>query len=190
MCYGAVGGTIFALVSVALSTAIIFGLVRKFGKKFIYQSFDQKKIDTYNENCKRLLTDRGYVGILHNGREYWLGVAELDGEYTEFRTLGAKRYCCRSCDTGELKITVAGVPKKSGVKCLHDDIENFKEGLVFDGETTGKLTHVYNHVDDIYIDANGNEIGDSINLIPCDYLLDKARIDEMLQDEVTVQIYE
>jgi len=45
MCYGAIGGTIFALVSVAISTAIIFGLVRKFGKKFIYQSFDQKKID-------------------------------------------------------------------------------------------------------------------------------------------------
>ena len=45
MCYGAVGGTIFCLFSVALSTAIIFGLVRKFGKKFIYQSFDQKKID-------------------------------------------------------------------------------------------------------------------------------------------------
>lgn len=45
MCYGAVCGTIFALFSVALSTAIIFGLVRKFGKKFIYQSFDKKKID-------------------------------------------------------------------------------------------------------------------------------------------------
>ena len=45
MCYGAVGGTIFALFSVAFSTTIIFGLVRKFGKKFVYQSFEQKKID-------------------------------------------------------------------------------------------------------------------------------------------------
>ena len=45
MCYGAVGGTIFALFSVAISTAVIFGLVRKFGKKFVYQSFEQKKID-------------------------------------------------------------------------------------------------------------------------------------------------
>lgn len=45
MCYGAFGGTVFALFSVALSTAIIFGLVRKFGKNFIYQSFDKKKID-------------------------------------------------------------------------------------------------------------------------------------------------
>ena len=45
MCYGAVGGTIFALFSVAISTAVIFGLVRKLGKKFVYQSFEQKKID-------------------------------------------------------------------------------------------------------------------------------------------------
>lgn len=45
MCYGAVGGTIFALFSVAMSTAVIFGLVRKFGKKFVYQSFEQKKVD-------------------------------------------------------------------------------------------------------------------------------------------------
>ena len=45
MCYGAVGGTIFALFSVAMSTAVIFGLVRKFVKKFVYQSFEQKKVD-------------------------------------------------------------------------------------------------------------------------------------------------
>jgi len=45
MCYGSLGGTLFCLFSVALSTAIVFGLVRRFGKKFIYQSFDQKKID-------------------------------------------------------------------------------------------------------------------------------------------------
>lgn len=45
MCYGAVGGTIFILFSVALTTSIIFWLVRKYGKKFIYQSFDKEKID-------------------------------------------------------------------------------------------------------------------------------------------------
>ena len=45
MCYGAVGGTLFCLFSVAFSTAIVFGLVRKYGKKFIYHSFDKKKID-------------------------------------------------------------------------------------------------------------------------------------------------
>ena len=45
MCYGAIGGTIFTFFSVALTTSIIFGLVRKYGKKFIYESFDKSKID-------------------------------------------------------------------------------------------------------------------------------------------------
>lgn len=51
MCYGAVGGTIFILFSVALTTTILFWIVRKYGKKFIYQSFDKKKIDKI-ENSK------------------------------------------------------------------------------------------------------------------------------------------
>ena len=51
MCYGAVWGTIFVLFSVALTTTIIFGLVRKFGKNFIYQSFSKDKIDKI-ENSK------------------------------------------------------------------------------------------------------------------------------------------
>ena len=48
-----------------------------------------------------------------------------------------------SVDTKELKITVAGVNKKKGVKALKDDIKNFHDGLVFDYETSGKLTMSY-----------------------------------------------
>lgn len=51
MCYGVIGGTIFTFFSVGLTTTIIYWLVRKFGKKFIYQSFDKKKIDKI-ENSK------------------------------------------------------------------------------------------------------------------------------------------
>lgn len=51
MCYGAVGGTIFILLSVALSTTIIFWLARRFGKNFIYEAFDKTKIDKI-ENSK------------------------------------------------------------------------------------------------------------------------------------------
>ena len=45
MCYGAIGGTIFILFSVLLTTAILFGIVRKYGKKFVYQTFNKNKID-------------------------------------------------------------------------------------------------------------------------------------------------
>ena len=59
MCYGEVGGTVFILVSVAITTAVIFFLVRKYGRKFIYEICDQEKIEKlenskYFKNTKNL----------------------------------------------------------------------------------------------------------------------------------------
>lgn len=51
MCYGNVGGTIFITVSVFITTTIIFFLVKKYGKKLIYESFKKEKIDKI-ENSK------------------------------------------------------------------------------------------------------------------------------------------
>ncbi len=45
MCYGAIGGTLFILFSVALTTAIIFWITRKVGKELLYDSFGKEKID-------------------------------------------------------------------------------------------------------------------------------------------------
>lgn len=45
MCYGNIGGTIFITISVFITTTIIFLLVRKYGKKLIYESFKKEKID-------------------------------------------------------------------------------------------------------------------------------------------------
>lgn len=132
--------------------------------------WDKDKIKKYNEKCIELLTASGYNPIEKNGKKYALGVAELDGQYTEFKMLGAKRYCTRNLD-GKLKITVAGVPKK-GVASLNNDINNFKKGLVFSGKVSGKKQHTYLYVDEIYTDDDGNEVGDSIDLTNCDYLLD------------------
>lgn len=155
-------------------------------------SWDMDKVEEYNNNVKKILTERGYGAVYHNGREYWLGLAELDGEYSEFKTLGAKRYCCRYADTGELKLTISGVPKASGVKCLDNDIKNFKKGFIFSGEKTGKLTHTYQYVDEIYIDDEGNETADSVDLTACDYLLDTVKLiedDNLYIQDVNVTIY-
>lgn len=45
MCYGALGGTIFILVSVFVTTLAIFFLVKKYGKKFVYEFFSKEKVD-------------------------------------------------------------------------------------------------------------------------------------------------
>lgn len=51
MCYGTVGGTIFVLFSTLVTTTIIYFLVRKYGKKLLYQFFEKEKIDKL-ENSK------------------------------------------------------------------------------------------------------------------------------------------
>lgn len=45
MCYGTVGGTIFIFTTVFITTTTLFYLVRKYGKRFVYQFFSKKRID-------------------------------------------------------------------------------------------------------------------------------------------------
>ena len=53
MCYGTLGGAIFITFSTFLSTVIIYFLVNKLGKKFLYQFISKEKIDKI-ENSKLL----------------------------------------------------------------------------------------------------------------------------------------
>lgn len=45
MCYGAIGGTVFIMVSAGIISTIIFGLVRKFGRNFVCNFCDEAKIE-------------------------------------------------------------------------------------------------------------------------------------------------
>ena len=107
--------------------------------------------------------------------------------------MGAKRYCVREDETDKLKITVAGVPKKKGALCLNNDINNFRKGFVFDGETTGKLQHTYFFESTIWVDENGNERADSIDLSPTTYVLDDVTVidwEKLWEEEIEMQVYE
>lgn len=154
--------------------------------------WNEERVKALNQEAKDALIANGYGAAIVGDKEYWLGVAEDDGEYSEFRTCGAKRYACRDASSGKLKITVSGVPKE-GVKCLNDNIDNFTRGMVFNGKTTGKLTHMHIFIDSIYTDEQGNETGDSINLYPCDYLLNSiyaVNWDALFSEELEVQYYD
>lgn len=153
--------------------------------------WDMEKIKEYNNKRIALMIARGYEGIEHNGRMYHLGIVELDKVCTEFKGIHSKCYAYRDAKTGELKITVAGVPK-SGAKCLIDNIDNFKVGFIFPGKETGKLTHTYIY-DNIHTDKNNNEIGDSIDLSACDYLINDINTitwSDLITEEIQVQTYE
>lgn len=59
-----------------------------------------------------------------------IGIFADDGSDCKgFKALGAKKYCYRDGHY-KLKLTVAGVPKDA-VVCLNDDINNFKDGMIF-----------------------------------------------------------
>lgn len=79
-----------------------------------------------------------------NGIPHRLGIFDDDGQYKKFKTLGAKKYCYVDND-GKLHMTVSGV-RKSAVSQLHN-IEDFKDGTVFDVEHAQKLIMTY--VDDM-----------------------------------------
>ena len=149
---------------------------------------DKKKLKKFNEDTKKKLLKCGYGAVVIEGKEYWLGVATEDGIYERFITQGSKRYAVEN--DGEIKITVAGVPK-NGSKCLKQ-LEDFKEGFIFPGAETGKSTHTYIY-HDIFIDDKGNECSDSIDLSPADYTLsavDHMSFEDLEKEIVTYDWYE
>lgn len=90
--------------------------------------WDMVKLKAYNDEIIKISNERGVGLVEYKGEQFRLGIADFDGEYSEFITHGSKRYCYR--DTEGLHITVAGVPK-DGVYCLNDDITNFRKGFIF-----------------------------------------------------------
>lgn len=148
--------------------------------------WDYLKIYQYNNWCKEQLQKNGYGPVVVGDKEYWLGVAEHDepgDSYEEYCVLGSKRYAGRNMEDHEIHITVAGVPKK-GASCLNNDLHNFRKDFIFDGRITGKLSHFYIFSKDgIKIDEWGNEVGDSIDLQPCNYHLDAVNKWEYLDTE-------
>ena len=145
--------------------------------------FDQKYIDDYNKNviekikdvCKqRGLKFSDFSVLDAKGKKHTLGLFEYEGTYDKFKTLGAKKYCVEK--NGVVELTVSGIPKKSGSKCLKD-INEFKKGKVFSAEITGKKVAMYNDEIPAHTlkDFQGNEAevsaGSGVTIIGADYTL-------------------
>ena len=177
--------------------------------------WDEEKLRAYNEKQIERLKKAGYGPVIVGDRKYYTGVAELDGEYLEFKGLHSKCYAVRlkkpeenkdgSLKLGpdgkpiDIKITIAGVPK-SGQSVLNHSLDNFytstrdQPGTIFPGSVTGKLTHYYIYRPEIYIDERGIEYGNSIDLNTCDYEISPPTIEDFLKlierEDVFLQVYD
>lgn len=86
-----------------------------------------------------------------DGKEKPLGVWDYEGTYTDFKTLGAKRYLTR--DDSGYHMTIAGLGKRDGLKWMlfNDDMktpmEQFSNDLHVPAGHTGKMLHTY--IDDV-----------------------------------------
>ena len=107
-----------------------------------------------------------------------LGIWDFDGFYTDFKTLGAKRYIFKK--DNKLNITVCGLSKKSGKEFIENQKNPFiffNEGMYIDSEHTGKMTHTYidKEIENTITDYLGNTAyyheKSYIHLEKTDYLL-------------------
>ncbi len=86
------------------------------------------------------------------GEIKYMGIWEDDGDYDEFKTLGAKKYVYREGD--EVTSTIAGVNKEAGSKFFKENgIEAFEIDTKI--ENSGHLTAYYNDENIHQITVNG-----------------------------------
>lgn len=157
-------------------------------------NFDKHKeyVEKYNKHIGKKLADmmehyKLNVELLTpktiQGKAKPLGIWEFEGNYSHFKTLGAKRYLVK--ENGEFHLTVAGLSKKNGINHMVNicggDTEQvfniFNDNLYIPADKTGKMTHTYIDTEkEMYVvDYDGVEERvltlSGIHLEPCDFTL-------------------
>lgn len=163
----------------------LWSAIIEFGADYIYSDTDSVKsvnfsdhaeyIELYNQQIadklKRCLQyykldESKLTPKTIEGKSKPLGVWEFEGEYSRFKTVGAKRYLVE--ENGKLTITVAGLSKQNGVNYLLETcdgdntkvFEMFTDDLFIPAGKTGKLTHTYLDEEDsfLFTDVNGVQV--------------------------------
>ena len=113
-------------------------------------------------------------GIDSKGNKHYLGVYEPDGSYTQFKTLGAKKYVYYQKDKRGipcLHITIAGVNKSKGAMELwySGGLDAFKDGFVFEYGGGTKSKYYSNYHKSLEIDGHKLDISDNVCITPTTY---------------------
>lgn len=103
-----------------------------------------------------------------------LGVWEFDGHYSDFKTLGAKRYLLKYSDDTrndnddklQYKLTVAGLSKKDALNYIlqqNQPFDFFAVNMYIPPHATGKMTHTY--IDDTMCMDVTDYLGNTMRVI-------------------------
>ena len=109
----------------------------------IFDNINKKLYEEILNVCMdRNFTIDDFTATDPKGNTHIMGLWEYEGHYSEFKTLGAKRYVYRD-DKNVLHMTVSGVSKTEGVKSLNDNIDNFTNQLVIPPKYSKRLAFTY-----------------------------------------------
>lgn len=142
------------------------------GENFVYCDTDSVKyigdIDwtKYNKQREKDSKASGAYATDPKGITHYMGVYEADGEYSEFKTLGAKKYAYNYEAGGKTYVTIAGVTKKSGGKELDENggLNAFAPGFTF--VKAGGTEAIYNDDPEIKtVVRDGKQIDITPNIV-------------------------
>lgn len=136
------------------------------------------------------------------GKRHYMGVFEHDATYTDFKTLGAKKYAYHEQGDDHLHVTIAGVNKAKGGKELEKagGLNAFDEGFIF--RDAGGTEAIYNDDTDVTLNIDGHPLHVTKNVaikdstyeigLTADYkrLLTSARLRDNYFERVDFQLKE
>lgn len=137
-----------------------------------YVGDHEKEFEELNQKLRAEAISAGAVACNKDGKEYPIGIYDFEGVYTDFKTLGAKKYIY-SYDHGEtIKCTISGVAKKIGEKFFTErGFDAFEDNTVI--PISGKVTAHYNNVKPYYLTVDGVTIltASNIAMLPASYTI-------------------
>lgn len=188
--------------TVAYTRKRLMELISLVGINYVYSDTDSVKfkdfkdsieiIEKLNKNIENELIKiskhhkidlEKFMPTTINGVTKKIGIWELDGKYSRFKTLGAKRYLVEQ--NGKFKMTVAGLGKKviNWLSDSYDDVfEMFTDNMRVPAQHTGKLTKTYidYEISGYITDYQGNsayyEEKSGVHLEPAPYSLNLSEI--------------
>ena len=112
-----------------------------------YNNMIEKKLQRM---CDTLVMDiEDFRPKNEKGEAKLIGTWEQDGEYSKFKTLGAKQYLVDH-KAGGLEMTLAGLDKQKGLAYLQEIsatteemFERFDAGFTIPANKSGKISHTY-----------------------------------------------
>lgn len=137
----------------------------------VFEQINQEMIDWCTQN-----DIINYVNV--GNHKYFLGLYDKEKGYSEFITLGAKKYAFNQ--NGKIGITVAGLNKISGAKELKEKggLSKFKIGTEF--FDSGRKTVYYNDDKKHFITVQGCKIENASNIALVDTTYTLGMTDVML----------